>query len=100
MRLKQTAETVKHSSFNPLPTTRYESITALVRQVRQSLAEEIKSAWYYEIIYDSTPDVSHRDQMSQLYIKIDRESQENVPGTFLLSRAKGWQISLMKLCNA
>ena len=50
-----------------------EFIELLASQVRQKIVKEIKEAKYYAILYDSTPDLSHTDQMSQIirYVQIN-----------------------------
>ena len=41
------------------PKTQNEFISVLANHVKQKLITEIKSAKYYEIMFDSTPDISH-----------------------------------------
>ena len=48
------------------PMVQNEFIELLANQVRQKIVEEIKEAKYYAILFDSTPDLSHTDQMSQI----------------------------------
>ena len=43
-----------------------EFIELLANQLGQKIVEEIKEAKYYAIVFDSTPDLSHTDQMSQI----------------------------------
>ena len=48
------------------PMVQNEFIELLDNQVRQKIVEEIKEAKYYAILFDSTPDLSHTDQMSEI----------------------------------
>ena len=45
--------------------------------MRNTILKKIKKSKYYGILYDSTPDVSHREQLSQLiqYVKKDNETK-------------------------
>ena len=48
------------------PMIQNEFIALLASQVRQKIVKDIKDAKYYAIMFDSTPDLSHTDQMSQI----------------------------------
>lgn len=52
-------------------TTQNEIIDLMAKTVRKSILNDIKEAKYYTIMFDCTPDVSHKEQMSQVirYIK-------------------------------
>ena len=54
------------------PMIQNEFIALLASQVRQKIVKDIKDAKYYAIMFDSTPDLSHTDQMSQIirYVEI------------------------------
>ena len=41
-------------------------ITVLSKHVKDNIIREIKAAGYYGIMFDSTPDLSHTDQMSEI----------------------------------
>ena len=66
------------------PGIQNEFITILGRHVLDVIIADIQEAKYYTIIFDSTPDVAHIDQMSQVlrYIKISGAKVE-VKETFL-----------------
>ena len=55
------------------PMIQNEFIELLASQVRQKIIRGIKEAKYYAILFDSTPDLSHTDQMSQIirYVQIN-----------------------------
>ena len=57
------------------PATQNELIELLSKKVKYLILEEIKTAKYFSILLDSTPDVSHIDQMTFMvrYIKINNE---------------------------
>ena len=48
------------------PRIQNEFIELLARHVKQQIIENIKEAKYYTILFDSTPDISHNDQMAQI----------------------------------
>ncbi|CAH0400600.1 unnamed protein product [Chilo suppressalis] len=56
--------------------TQNEFIVILGDHVRQQIYRQIKKAKYYSIIFDSTPDISHRDQTSQVLRYVVIENQE------------------------
>lgn len=57
------------------PETQNEFINLLGQQVRSTIIRCIQEAKYYCVIFDSTPDISHKDQMSQVlrYVHIEGE---------------------------
>ena len=48
------------------PKTQNELISILANHLKQKLITEIMSAKYYGIMFDSTPDISNIDQMSDV----------------------------------
>jgi hypothetical protein len=48
----------------------------MANTVRNKLLKEIKDAKYFGILFDSTPDVSHTEQLSEVirYIRLDYET--------------------------
>ena len=60
------------------PAVQNEFISLLGDAVKQELICEIKKAKFYGILFDSTPDISHTEQMSQVirYVKIDNRNVE------------------------
>lgn len=60
------------------PEIQNEFINVLANHVKCQLVNEIKSAKYFGIMFDSTPDVSHVDQMSEVirYVKINNRKVE------------------------
>lgn len=66
------------------PLIQNEFISILGRRVLDVILEEVREAKYYAIIFDSTPDLAHVDQMSQVlrYVKIAGGNVE-VKETFL-----------------
>lgn len=54
-----------------------EFIHLMASTVRQSLLKSIRKAKYYGLMFDSTPDQSHREQMSEVvrYVEIDFEKK-------------------------
>ena len=67
-----------------LPTIQNELIELLEKKVKHLILEEIKAAKYFSILLDSTPDVSHIDQMALIvrYIKVD-SSEVQIKESFL-----------------
>lgn len=53
-----------------------EFINNLGKKLRDIILSEIIAAKYFGILFDSTPDVSHKDQASQVirYVKLDYDS--------------------------
>ena len=48
------------------PKIQNELIELLARHVKQKIVNNIKEAKYYSMLFDSTPDISHTDQMTQI----------------------------------
>lgn len=72
VRSKMCAKTITYMS----PQIQNEFIAILGNNVRQHIIEQIKRAKYYSIIFDSTPDLSHKDQTSQVLRYVLIENQE------------------------
>ncbi|KAK4871764.1 hypothetical protein RN001_015888 [Aquatica leii] len=55
------------------PEIQNEFINCLGNHVRKKIFAEVKEAKYFTIVFDSTPDLSHKDQTSQIlrYVKFD-----------------------------
>ena len=55
------------------PTIQNEFIELLVKKVKHLILEEIKTAKYFSLLLDSTPDVSHIAQMALIvrYVTVD-----------------------------
>ena len=62
-----------HSTFYLSPGVQNEFIHLMASHVRKNLTEKIKEAKYYGLIFDSTPDQAHREQVSEVvrYVGID-----------------------------
>ncbi|XP_048344871.1 uncharacterized protein LOC125428571 isoform X2 [Sphaerodactylus townsendi] len=60
------------------PGIQNEFIHLMASAVRQNILRKIRSAKYYGIMFDSTPDLAHSDQMSEVvrYVEIDAESRK------------------------
>lgn len=71
---KRTDRTVSYLS----PQIQNEFIGLISNHVKHMLVDEIKAAKYYGMMFDSTPDISHADQMSQVirYVKIHNRTVE------------------------
>lgn len=78
MRLKHTTCQHKVSVSYLAPTTQNEFISVLANHLKEMLVVDIKSAKYFGIMFDSTPDISHTDQMSEVtkYVKINNRKLE------------------------
>ncbi|KAM9311655.1 zinc finger MYM-type protein 1-like [Gastrophryne carolinensis] len=79
------------------PQTQNEFISVLANHVKEKIVTDIKSAKYFGIMFDSTPDVSHTDQMSEVirYVHITRkvEVKEVFLGFFPLKGKKATDLS-------
>lgn len=74
--LAQHVQEVKQSNFSTSyfsPSIQNEIIVLLGQTIRNKIITSIKKAKYYGIMFDCTPDISHKEQMSQIirYVKID-----------------------------
>ena len=67
------------------PQTQNELIDIMGQRVRKHILGVIEKAKYFSIIFDSTPDTSHQDQLSQTirYVKIDDQGKVEVKESFL-----------------
>ena len=67
------------------PTIQNEATELLGKKVKDLILEEIKTAKYFSILLDSTPHVSHIDQMTFVvrYLKIDGNNEEQIKESFL-----------------
>ncbi|XP_016661805.1 uncharacterized protein LOC103310064 [Acyrthosiphon pisum] len=93
--LAQHVHEVKQSNFCTSyfsPTIQNEIIVLLGQTIRNKIITSIKEAKYYGIMFDCTPDISHKEQMSQIirYVKIDNTeiSIEESFVDFIQSREK------------
>ncbi|XP_018396700.1 PREDICTED: uncharacterized protein LOC108774922, partial [Cyphomyrmex costatus] len=80
------------------PDIQNEFINVLSNHVKTKLVNEIKSAKYFGIMFDSTPDISHIDQMSEVirYVKIENRKvdvKEVFLGFFPLKGKKASDLS-------
>ena len=66
-------------------TVQNELIELLGKKVKDRILEEKKTAKYFAILLDSTPDVSHIDQMTFIvrYVKIDSNNEVQIKESFL-----------------
>lgn len=78
MRLKRSTCKLKASVSYLAPNTLNEFIGVLATHVKEKLIMDIKSAKYFGIMFDSTPDISHTDQMSEVirYVMISDKKVE------------------------
>ncbi|XP_072172633.1 zinc finger MYM-type protein 1-like [Diadema setosum] len=68
------------------PGVQNEFIHIIASTVRQCLLESIRKAKYYGLLFDSTPDQAHREQMSEVvrYVEVDFQSRKiHVKESFL-----------------
>ena len=73
-----------HSLSYLSPQIQNEFVNCLGDLVRTKIIEQVKNSKYYCIIFDSTPDISHKDQLSQVipYVKMD-DNDVKVEESFL-----------------
>ncbi|CAI6352725.1 unnamed protein product [Macrosiphum euphorbiae] len=98
--LTQYVQVVKQSNFCTSyfsPTIQNEIIVLLGQTIRNKIITSIKEAKYYGIMFDYTPDISHKEQMSQIirYVQIDNTeiSIEESFVDFIQSREKTGLVS-------
>ena len=67
------------------PAIQNELIELFGKKVKDLILEEIKTAKYFSILLDSTPDASHIDQMAFIvrYVKIDSNNEVQIKESFL-----------------
>ena len=55
------------------PEVQNEFVSILAQQVRKKIIAQVKKSKYFCIIFDSTPDISHKDQLSEVlrYVNMD-----------------------------
>ncbi|XP_071034198.1 zinc finger MYM-type protein 1-like [Parasteatoda tepidariorum] len=70
--LKHATETPKTVSYLS-PQIQTEFIHLLASTVQNQLINDIKRNKYYGLLFDSTPDISHREQMSQVARYVDAD---------------------------
>ena len=66
-KLKETPYVVSYLS----PVVQNELIDIIANEVRKCLLDRIRKSKYYSIMFDSTPDTSHVDQMCQIIRHVD-----------------------------
>lgn len=68
------------------PSVQNEFIHLMASTVRQSLLKNIRKAKYYGLMFDSTPDQAHREQMSEVvrYVEVDFEKKTVLESLFLV----------------
>ncbi|XP_040275768.1 zinc finger MYM-type protein 1-like [Bufo bufo] len=98
IKLKQHICKVNMSVSYLSPQTQNEFISVLANHVKAKIVTDIKSAKYFGIMFDSTPDVSHTDQMSEVirYVHITNrkvEVKEVFLGFFPLKGKKAADLS-------
>ena len=73
-----------HSLSYLSPQIQNEFVNCLGDLVRTKIIEQVRNSKYYCIIFDSTPDISHKDQLSQVirYVKMD-DNDVKVEESFL-----------------
>ena len=66
-----------HSPHYMSPRIQNEFIELLGSSLREKLIADIRASHYYGILLDSTPDIAHREQMSEVirYVHIDYEKK-------------------------
>uniref|UniRef100_A0A8C5PE46 TTF-type domain-containing protein n=1 Tax=Leptobrachium leishanense TaxID=445787 RepID=A0A8C5PE46_9ANUR len=107
MKLKKSTGRYKVSVSYLAPQTQNEFLSILANHVTEKLVMDIKNAKYFGIMFDSTPDISHTDQMTEVirYVKISNrkvEVMEVFLGFFALKGKKATDLSsdiLKKLEN-
>jgi len=80
------------------PKIQNELISLLGNTVKQKIIDDIKKSKYYGIMFDSTPDASHQDQLSQIirYVYIENEKvevRESFLGFYILSGKKAVDVT-------
>ncbi|XP_040197560.1 zinc finger MYM-type protein 1-like [Rana temporaria] len=99
IRLKRSTSKLKVSVSYLSPQTQNEFIRVLANHMKEKIVMDIKSAKYFGIMFDSTPDISHTDQMSEVirYVNIKNrkvEVKEAFLGFFPLKGKKASDLSL------
>lgn len=75
-----------HASLNPRSPSylsheiQNEFIELLGKSIKKSIVSDIKSAKYFSIMFDTTPDLAHREQMSEIirYVVISKSPKSEV----------------------
>lgn len=71
------------------PAVQNEFINLMGNKVRESIVEKIKQAHYFSLMVDSTPDISHQEQVSLILRYLDSEDlevKESFLGFFIISK--------------
>ncbi|CAH2246811.1 Hypothetical predicted protein [Pelobates cultripes] len=78
MRLKHAVASGKRMTSYFSPKIQNELICLLGTHVKDKIVADIKKAKYFGILFDSTPDVSHTDQMCEVirYVHIEGDNVE------------------------
>ncbi|KAK4873255.1 hypothetical protein RN001_015284 [Aquatica leii] len=75
----------------PITRNKNEFINCLGNHVRKKILAEVKEAKYFTIVFDSTPDLSHKDQTSQIlrYVKLDDTKVQVIESFIDFSETEG-----------
>ena len=67
------------------PTIQNEFIGLMAEKVRSSIFVQIKTAKYFSIMFDCTPDISHQEQMCEIirYVHVSKENKVSVEERFV-----------------
>ena len=80
-------------NVNISPQIQNELIDIMCQRVRKQIIGDTEKAKYFSIIFDSSPDISHQDQLSQTirYVRIDDQGKVEVKESlmdFIIIRGK------------
>ena len=90
LRIKM-SDKITVSYVNLLPQIQNEFITVLGENMKKKIVDQVKRGKYFAMIFDSTPDLSHTDQTSQVlrYVLIEGSSVNVKESLVGLMEAKG-----------